>query len=507
MSNPPASRRGLPHNELLQLAWGALGGLMLGASAIGGSVLAFPTLLFWFVVVAASLCVFASLATLRVAITDGLPELGLLASYSFALSALPLVHGVTTPGVLFEMNPATMSSVLWATPIASFSILPLLFPRRAWSRKCQSAWRPLALVHIYVVTALCIGLLLRPSLLPAFAMRSYGAVAVAVFSIAVSLGLSLRHVRLARIANAPGPLIVACGFVLTGISNLVWIAPGPFSAAFWLAHVLDISGVFVLTIVSMRAYHQRASLRAILKPVIAQTPLSALALGLEPIVHRFVASLEKKDPITRDHVVRTAVMAMRVGERLNLAPDALHNLGLGALLHDLGKLSVPDEILHKPSRLSDDEFTVMKRHTVYGEQMVAASVTLKPICSIVRGHHERIDGHGYPDALRGDQIPLEARIVSVCDAYDAMANTRQYRDGMGRDKAISILREHSGSQWDPRVVEALVATVLSEDLDSIQLDGVGRTPLTLDEHVHEAFCGCLDAIPKELADSFAKTHT
>jgi HD-GYP domain-containing protein (c-di-GMP phosphodiesterase class II) len=502
MSNLPSTRRALPHNELLQLAWGGLGGLMLAVSAIGGSVLAVPKLLFWFVVVAASLCVVASLATLRVAIIDELPELGLLASYSFALSALPLVHGITTPGVLFAMNPATMSSVLWATPVASVSILPLLFPARAWSRKCQGEWKPLAIVHLVATTALCIGLLLRPSLLPAFAMRSFGAVAVAVFSIAASLGLSLRHVRLARIANAPGPLVVACGFVLTGISNLVWIAPGPFSAAFWLAHVLDISGVFVLTIVSMRAYHQRASLRAILKPVIAQTPLSALELGLEPIVHRFVASLEKKDPITRDHVVRTAAMAMRVGERLNLAPEELHNLGLGALLHDLGKLSVPDEILQKPSRLTDDEFTVMKRHTEFGEQMVAASLTLKPICSIVRGHHERIDGNGYPDALRGDQIPLAARIVSVCDAYDAMANTRQYRNGMGPDKAISILREHSGSQWDPKVVEVLVAIVQSEKIDTTQLDGVGRSPLAPDEGAHDTFCGCLEAIPKELADAF-----
>jgi putative nucleotidyltransferase with HDIG domain len=282
---------------------------------------------------------------------------------------------------------------------------------------------------------------------------------------------------------------------------LVWLAPGPFSAAFWLAHVLDISGVFVLTIVSIRAYHQRADLRTILKPVIAQTPLSALELGLEPIVHRFVASLERKDPITRNHVVRTAVMAISVGERLGVTPQELHNLGLGALLHDIGKLSVPDDILQKPSRLTDDEFLTMKRHTVLGEQLVAQSVVLQPISSIVRGHHERIDGNGYPDSLRGDQIPLAARIVSVCDAYDAMANTRQYREGMGQDKAIAILREHSGSQWDARVVEALVALVKSQPIDTTPLDAVGRNSLeTLAPH--EAFCGCLDAMPKELVDTF-----
>jgi HD-GYP domain-containing protein (c-di-GMP phosphodiesterase class II) len=130
---------------------------------------------------------------------------------------------------------------------------------------------------------------------------------------------------------------------------------------------------------------------------------------------------------------------------------------------------------------------------------------LQPICSIVRGHHERIDGNGYPDSLRGDEIPLAARIVSVCDAYDAMANTRQYREGMGQDKAIAILREHSGSQWDPSVVEALVTFVKSQPLDTSPLDAVGRNPLATGQTLapHEAFCGCIDAMPKELVDTFA----
>jgi HD-GYP domain-containing protein (c-di-GMP phosphodiesterase class II) len=202
--------------------------------------------------------------------------------------------------------------------------------------------------------------------------------------------------------------------------------------------------------------------------------------------------LERKDEVTRDHVARTAELAMNVGVDLGLGPDDLHTLGLGALLHDIGKLSIDNSILKKPGGLSDEEFAMMKRHTVLGETLVSSVPTLRLIAPIVRAHHERIDGRGYPDRLAGDQIPLLARIVSVCDSYDAMSNTRQYRTGMEQEKVFSILREHAGSQWDERVVSALIARVKRQPATNNALNKVGRDVLGRLETSHDELCGCID---------------
>jgi HD-GYP domain-containing protein (c-di-GMP phosphodiesterase class II) len=192
---------------------------------------------------------------------------------------------------------------------------------------------------------------------------------------------------------------------------------------------------------------------------------------------------------------------MAVGERLGVGPADLQVLGLGALLHDLGKLTLPDDILNKPDRLTTAEFEVVKGHAAAGEALVRTSTVLSAIGPIVRGHHERLDGRGYPDGLAGDEIPLAARIVSVCDAFDAMAQTRQYRQGMGADKAISILREHAGAQWDAQVVEALVHVVERERVEVGRLADVGRHGAAGPQLV--VGCGCEDALPAEVVREYA----
>ena len=256
---------------------------------------------------------------------------------------------------------------------------------------------------------------------------------------------------------------------------------------FWAAHALDIAGVFTATIGALVVYRRTGSVREVLQPVLVTDPLSALELGVDPIVHRFVADLETKDQITRDHVVRTAKLAISVGEELRLDPCSLRRVGLTAVLHDVGKLNVPDEILNKPGRLTDEEFDVIREHAADGEALVASSLLLAEIAPGVRSHHERIDGGGYPDGLVGDDIPRDARIVSVCDAFDAMSNTRQYREGKSLESVLEILRENAGSQWDPVVVAALVA-VIQRDPPPLGTDGAtsdfGRI-------------GC-DCVPKEL---------
>jgi HD-GYP domain-containing protein (c-di-GMP phosphodiesterase class II) len=146
-----------------------------------------------------------------------------------------------------------------------------------------------------------------------------------------------------------------------------------------------------------------------------------------------------------------------VAERLGLPADRVQDVRSAAELHDVGKVAIPDDILEKPSALDDDEWQFMRRHTLIGARIVAAAPALDRVAPLVRSSHERWDGDGYPDGLVGDQIPLGARIVAVCDAFDAMVSDRPYSPGIPATAALHELRRCAGTQFDPAVVEAFVA--------------------------------------------------
>ena len=450
------------------------------------------TLLFWIVVIAAALCIVTSVAVIARSFASDEADLGALGLFFYSVSALPLVHGITTPGVLFETNTSTMTSVLLAIPVGLIAIAPFAVPRRRQAMWFRRHWRSWVAGWIVVITAVAGALLVDIDLLPAPSPRQPFTITIASLSFLGCVLLSRRHLRMARIAGRPGPLVVAAGYGFVGSSGFVWLSATALSTAFWSAHVLDVVGVFGATIGALVVYRHTRAVRDVLAPVLVAEPLAALELGLDPLVHRFVADLETKDRITRDHVVRTAELAVQVGEELQLGPCALRRLGMTAILHDVGKLNLPDEILIKPGRLTDAEFEIIRTHTVHGAQLVSVSPTLAEIAGGVRGHHERIDGGGYPDGLAGDAIPHDARVVAACDAFDAMANTRQYREGMGHEKAIAILNEHAGSQWDFSVVAALV-TVVRRNPPTEQagvLNRVGREAIEPGE-AHLIGCGCL----------------
>jgi HD-GYP domain-containing protein (c-di-GMP phosphodiesterase class II) len=455
-------------------------------------VLGSPRALFWTVLVAATLCVVTATAVIRQSFRTGEADLGILGMFFMSVSALPLVHGITTPGVLYGDNNATSLSVFLSIPIGLASIAPFALRTvlpMTWLRR---RWRAWVLGWVGSIAALSAVLLAAPDLFPAPRPRSPLAVTVAIASFIGCVLYSRRHLRMARISARPSTLVVSAGIGMVGASSFVWLVETPLVFGFWVAHVLDIVGVSAATIGALVVYRRTTSVRAVVAPILAVEPLGALEVGLDPIVHRFVADLEAKDPITRDHVVRTAALAIRVGEALRLHPADLRRLGLAAMLHDVGKLEIPDEILHKPSDLTDDEFDVMKSHPLIGERLVGT--TFPEIGPGVRGHHERIDGRGYPDGLVGDAIPFDARVVSVCDAFDAMANTRQYRQGMGRDEAIRILREHAGTQWDEQLVATLIAVVGSDvvSIDELAFESVGRGPGA--DRDTAVDCGCLPVL-------------
>lgn len=178
-------------------------------------------------------------------------------------------------------------------------------------------------------------------------------------------------------------------------------------------------------------------------------------------IEALAIAIDAKDQTTHGHVRRTRIYALGLGKLLGVSPDEMNALRAGALLHDVGKLAVPEYILNKPGKLTAAEFEKMKIHTVVGGDIIKRVGFPYPVEEIVRYHHEKWDGAGYPKGLRGEQIPLVARIISVVDFYDATRCDRPFRAGMQRDDSLALLREMAGSSFDPRVVE-----VFQEHVDS-----------------------------------------
>jgi HD-GYP domain-containing protein (c-di-GMP phosphodiesterase class II) len=174
--------------------------------------------------------------------------------------------------------------------------------------------------------------------------------------------------------------------------------------------------------------------------------------------------VEADHSYTADHSRGVVELSLSVAEELGLSPAAQRHVEFAALLHDVGKIAVPKEIIDKPGPLDEDEWEVMRLHTIEGEAMLAkVGGVLGEAGLIVRASHEHYDGSGYPDGLSGDEIPIEARIVTCCDAYSAMTTDRSYRRARSRDAAIAELRHCAGTQFDPEVVLALIEVITRMD--------------------------------------------
>jgi diguanylate cyclase (GGDEF)-like protein len=215
-----------------------------------------------------------------------------------------------------------------------------------------------------------------------------------------------------------------------------------------------------------------ASFGAVLLPDEASTPSEALRLADQRLyVHKrertgrpashqvLLEALYERLPDLRDHVENVVASASAVGAALGLTGADLEELRLAARLHDIGKLAIPDPVLHKPGPLDVGDWAFIREHTVIGERILAAAPGLRGVAKIVRATHEQWDGGGYKDGLTGAEIPLAARIIAVCDAFSAMTSVRPYRLPSGRDQALDELRRCAGTQFDPDVVEAFCSVV------------------------------------------------
>jgi HD-GYP domain-containing protein (c-di-GMP phosphodiesterase class II) len=177
------------------------------------------------------------------------------------------------------------------------------------------------------------------------------------------------------------------------------------------------------------------------------------------IVKTLVEAMEAKDPNIKEHLRSVSSLSLRIGREISLPEEQMEALANGALLHDVGKIGIPDRILQKTVRLTEEEYTVIKQHPDLGIGILTPVEEMESALPVVKHHHERYDGGGYPDGLQGEDIPLIARIVSVADAFDSMIRARPYGYGVSQDAALEEISENSGTQFDPRIVSVLLEIV------------------------------------------------
>jgi hypothetical protein len=385
------------------------------------------------------------------------------------MAALLCLHGLATPGILAERNGVVGFTGGATLPVGgailALSAIPL-FRRRA-------AITPL-LVLLGIGVAFVIGLGIAafayPDLVPAVPETgspfAWGVLLVgsALFGL-----LFWRALGTYRLTRRWTDALVAVG--------IVWLATALWAAllldymqlGWWLGHAFEIVGIAAVGIpVALDLRRGSARSRPLLGDLKGADLVAEEEAFLGSHVRALLVALADKDVYTEEHTRRVAMRAVQVGDELGFAPERLRKLALGGLLHDIGKLSLPDEILKKPGTLTSDEFKLVEEHPERGRRLLRELGGFdEPVLRLVRDHHERLDGSGYPNGASGEEIDLDTRILMICDVYDALLSRRVYRAAWSHQEAVALLREGAGTVFDPLCVAALEQVLDREQPDQL----------------------------------------
>ncbi|MFZ5817864.1 MAG: HD-GYP domain-containing protein [Bacillota bacterium] len=383
-------------------------------------------------------------------------QVTLLAMAFTSLSLIFSLHGLATPGFLLppsQLPPmAAQLSVLVTAFWLWLSSRPGDHPLVGWMARRQG-WLVQGWALLLVVA---VGLLMwKPSLVSLIPVHSSPLKWAAM---AVSLSFTLlaarhywtayRYSRLplqAAILHSSAWLAAAQVIITTGVLwHLSW----------WLYHFLLLGSMLMMIVGLLAQYASGASLVAAVRGLFATDPVERIEAGVAPSIRRLVIETERHDPYTAGHSYRVALYALQLGQGMGLPPEKLRALAQGAIAHDIGKINLPGAILNKPGRLTPEERAVIEQHPSSGHTMAKLLGFMQDELDIIRHHHERYDGTGYPDRLAGEQIPLLARILAVADVYDALTSNRSYRQAWSHEQAMALIREGAGTQFDPACVAA-----------------------------------------------------
>jgi HD-GYP domain-containing protein (c-di-GMP phosphodiesterase class II) len=432
---------------------------------------AFESIFFHLVAVSAiaACALLVALFTALVAAQARQAALVLLALGCVFVGAFMLGHGLTTPGIggrpmnmwvgrfpVLAMAGFALCLGLAATPHGSaMKRLVNRFPRVTLAVVTATA----ATGSLWIVVRPTAGLGERP-----FSGEPTLTHLIIVASGLILLGTGAMHWqrwRLGRDRVQLG-LVIACWL---SVDALISFELGQlWRLSWWDYHAYLLTG-FAAAAWAVVAESRRArSIHRAVATVSITDPLEHIARGYPEALNALVGAVEAKDRYTHGHSVRVADLSVRIGLRLDLRPDALRALAQGAYLHDIGKIGVPDEVLNKPGSLTDDEWTWIEAHPSVGWEMASRAPSLRNALAVIRHHHERWDGTGYPDKLTGKAIPTPARVAALADVWDALTSDRAYRPAWELDRALSHIAAASGALFDPSCVEAFLDLVAERGL-------------------------------------------
>jgi putative nucleotidyltransferase with HDIG domain len=380
----------------------------------------------------------------------------LLGAAFSTMTALLAIHGIATPG--FLVGPNGVIALAGAASLPAGGAVLALTALPAMRRPLRM--RPVLLIQAGLAAAI-LGLgtvgLLFPTAVPGVpqAGSAPALVLLVLGGIFYSL-LAFRAVRTYTLTRRTTDLLVFVGCVWLGWALVPQLVMGYGTLAFYFGHGLELCGVVMIGIPAVLDLRQGGPSRPLVGDLTATELVGAEEAFLGPRVRALMIDLADKDTSTEEHTRRVAMLACAVGEELKLPPATLRHLAIGGLLHDMGKLRVPEHILCKPAALDPDEFAAIKRHPEDGARLLADLGGFDPeVLDLVLDHHERLDGGGYPRGLPGDRVGLATRVLTVCDVYDALVSDRVYRPAWSRERALALLHEESGVAFDACCVAAL----------------------------------------------------
>ena len=378
----------------------------------------------------------------------------------FSIAGIFAVHGLTTPGFIVDEYYASLAVSAWLSVLAGAAFVAMSvvgLPARV-ERLIERSGRAfvgvgVAAVFAYITMSFTVESWLDWVPIGERSVQlSTGFVSVALLGFA-----AWRYYQAYAFARLPSQLAMVATLVLLLEVQAILLWGQVWHVSWWLYHGLYGIAFAVLFAGWAMEVRRSGSLRAIADALSMRNALAQLNRGLDAPILELVDAVEAKDVETFGHVRRVSGYALAIGKRMGLSSSDLRSLVVAAEMHDVGKISIPGSILAKPGPLTDEEFDLLKTHTVRGYEIAEKVTALRRLAGVIRAHHERFDGDGYPDGLAGEEIPQLSRIISVADTYDAMRSKRPYRDGVSHLEAMAELLRVRGSQLDARCVDAFTA--------------------------------------------------
>lgn len=416
----------------------------------------------FYIVTSVSLLAFALAVVLAIAAMQIAQYRVLFLCLGFmAMGGIFAVHGLETPGILGDAGDVRYAGQIVGVSAFLSLFLPALFFAAAYTPITAAFERRLPFTPAgWLIVVVAAGVIVYGGLallssewiagLP-FGTRPYSLV-MAAATIGLLLFAALQQARSYRTARIPLQAVLVIAFLLLAEAQVIMALGTVWRLSWWLYHVLMLVAVAAAFWAVAMQRSRGQSLRSLVEATLDLEVKVGAELEHVETIAALAAAVEARDEITRGHNYRVAELAVKIGRAMDLPNDTLRTLARSGLLHDVGKIGIPDSILSKPGSLDPDEWVVIKRHPEMGHAILSRLERLRHEAEIVVAHHERLDGSGYPRGLRGDQIPLESRILAVADTYDVLVSDRPYRKAFGREHAVKILLEECGTHlWEPAV--------------------------------------------------------